>query len=127
MNGTLLVVLVVLIIVLGAGGGGLLVYFTRFKRPFKGPGVTAPAVVTGIRRATFSVAGHPPYFARVDVTPPAGQPFTTEIRLIGTEWGPLIEPFGAYLRVGMRIWVNFDPANPLRAEINRAASRPAGR
>ena len=127
MDGAARVLIIVVPIVVGAAGGGLLVYYTRFRRPFRGPGVTVPAVITGIRQATFSVAGRPPYFARVDFTPPGGRPITTEIRLIPAPLGPMIEPFGAYARVGMRVWVNFDPANPLRAEINPEASRPPGR
>jgi len=89
--------------------------------------VTASAVITEIRRAPLSWGGDPPYFARVDITPPAGPPFSTEIRLIPGPSGPLLERFGAPAQTGMAIRVEFDPANPMIAWVEPTVpGRPGG-
>lgn len=126
MNGALLVLIVLTAAITVAGAAGLVVYYRRYRR-FRGRVQTAPAVIGGIRQATFGIGGRPPYLARVSFTTPAGQAITTEVRLYNAAWGARMEPFGSYAQVGMQVWVDFDPANPQRAELNPEASRAGSR
>lgn len=126
MNAALVVHVVLTSVITVAGAGGLAVYYTRYRR-FRARVQTVPAVITGIREAVMGFGRRPPYLARVGFTTPLGQPVTTEVRLYNAPLGPMIEPFGAYARVGMRVWVDVDMANPRKAEINPDAGRPGAR
>ena len=113
----ILLVMAVVVLVVLAGGGALIWYLVRSRLPVtagRTMGAAAPAAIVAFRRS-FSPFGGTQHYARVFFTTRLGQQVTTEVYLSSIGFSPRL-PGGPVLRVGERIWVDYDVNDPRRAE-----------
>lgn len=126
--GTLLIVVVmaVLVVAVLAGGAAIIYAVIRSRLPVtagRSATASAPAAIVAFRRS-FSPFGGTQHYAQVFFTTPQRRQITTEVYLSSIGLSPRLASGGPVLRVGERIWVDYDVSDPRRAE---ARGGPPGR